>query len=169
MSEEDKYILVGKIGAVYGVHGWLKVQTYTEYGDNLLDYAPWYLCGPHGVMHETTIVEGKRHGKILLAKFAGYDAPETARALTSKTIHIKRSQLPPLKADEYYWSDLVGLTVINQKGETLGQIAYLIETGSNDVIVVKNPAEIAIPYLPGTVVLNIDLAKKEMLVDWEPL
>lgn len=169
MSEADKYILVGKIGAVYGINGWLKIQTFTEYGDDLLEYAPWYLCGPDGVMHETTIDEGKIHGKGLIAKFAEYDLPETARVLTGKTIHIKRSQLPPLKPDEYYWSDLVGLTVINQKGETLGQISYLIETGSNDVIVIKGITEIAIPYLPGSVVLNIDLAKKEMLVDWEPL
>ena len=169
MSEAEKYILVGRIGAVYGVHGWLKVHTFTEYGDNLLEYAPWYLCGPDGKMHETTIAEGKLHGKGLVAKFAGFDTPETARTLTGKTIHIKRSQLPPLNADEYYWSDLVGLTVINQKGETLGKIMYFIETGSNDVMVVKDSKEVAIPYLPGSVVLNIDLAKQEMLVDWEPL
>ena len=75
----------------------------------------------------------------------------------------------PWRKDEFYWSDLVGLTVINAKGEKLGKVAYLIETGSNDVISCKRHKEHAIPYLPGRVILNVDLDKQEILVDWEPI
>ncbi len=82
---------------------------------------------------------------------------------------ILRSQLPTLKEDEYYWSDLIGLTVINKEGVELGIVNYLIETGSNDVLVIKSSdgKEHAIPYLPKRVILNIDLEKRLIEVDWE--
>lgn len=170
MSDTDKYIMIGKIGSVYGIHGWIKIQTYTEYGDSILDYSPWFIKNPpNDAMREILVEDSKPHGEGIVAKFPGYDTPETARALTGKEIFIKRSQLPALNAEEYYWSDLVGLTVINLEGKVLGKVVYLMETGSNDVLVVKGEKEIAIPYLPGKVVKNIDLAKQEMLVDWEPL
>ncbi len=166
---ESKYILVGKIGATYGVGGWLKIQTFTEHGLNILDYSPWYLSEAGDKVSEIVIEEGKPHGNGIIAKFTGFNNPEEARLLTGKTISIKRSQLPPLPPEEYYWSDLEGMTVINQHGETLGKVAFLIETGSNDVLVVKGEKEIAIPYLPGSVVKSVDLAKKEIVVDWDPI
>lgn len=164
----SKYIVVGKIGATYGILGWLKIQTFTEFGENILEYSPWYLSGPDNQDYEEiTVEDGKPHGGALIVKFPHLNTPEEARLLTGKTISIKRSQLPELKKDEYYWSDLVGLTVKNPQGETLGTVAYLIETGANDVLVIKGEKEHAIPYLPGSVVLNVDLEKKEIIVDWE--
>tara|TARA_R110000868_G_scaffold315295_4_gene576215 strand:+ start:3761 stop:4273 length:513 start_codon:yes stop_codon:yes gene_type:complete len=170
MTESDsKYIVVGKIGATYGINGWLKIKAYTELNANILDYAPWYLSETDQSLREITIEDGKPYGKGIIVKFPDINTPEDARLLTGKTISILRSQLPALSADEYYWSDLEGLTVINQQGVTLGTVAYFIETGSNDVFVVKGEKEIAIPYLPGTVVLKVDLAKQEIIVDWEPV
>jgi 16S rRNA processing protein RimM len=169
MSEDNsKYIVVGKIGATYGIAGWLKIHTYTEFGENILHYAPWYLSvADQQSYDEITIETGKPHGNSFIAKLHGIDTPEAARLYTGKTISIKRSQLPDLKQGEYYWSDLVGLTVINTRGEALGTVSYLIETGANDVLVIKGDKEHAIPYLPGSVVLSVDLAKKEIIVDWE--
>ena len=170
MSEEasSKYIVIGKLGATYGVNGWLKIHTYTEFGENILHYSPWYLSAPGQDTYQETIIEdGKPHGNSFIVKLFGANNPEEARLYTGKIISIQRSQLPPLPQDEYYWSDLVGLTVLNTQGEVLGTVSYLIETGANDVLVVKGDKEHAIPYLPGSVVVNIDLAKKEMIVDWE--
>jgi 16S rRNA processing protein RimM len=166
---ESKYIVIGKIGATYGIKGWLKIHTYTESGASILDYSPWYLPQSKDSWLEVTIEDGKPHGKTIIAKIKGFDNPEDARKLTSKEIYIKRSQLPELKKDEYYWSDLEGLSVFTKDGLNLGKVIYLIETGANDVLVVKGEREHAIPYLPGKVVLNIDLEKQEILVDWEPL
>ena len=166
MTAQSKYIVVGKIGSVYGIMGWIKIQTFTEFGANILDYMPWYLGEGH---EEVTIENGKAHGNGLIVKFPDIDTPEDARLLTGKTIYIKRTQLPELKKDEYYWSDLEGLTVINQRGEILGKVAFLIETGGNDVLVVKGEKEECIPYLPGSVVLSVDLEKKEIHVDWESI
>lgn len=168
MSNTDPtYITVGKVGSTYGIHGWLKIVTYTEYGETILDYSPWYLSRDNTKWQETVIEDSRGHGGGIIVKFKGIDNPEQARLLTGLTIAITRSQLPTLENDEYYWTDLIGLTVINKDGTVYGTVAYLIETGSNDVIVVKGDKEHAIPFLKGTVITSIDLAKKEIHVDWE--
>lgn len=169
MTNQDKYIVVGKIGSSFGVNGWVKVHTYTEFDANILEYSPWYLNTPEQPEEPIIIEDGRTHGNGIIVKFSGIDTPEAVRLLTGKLIHIKRSQLPNLDAEEYYWSDLEGLTVINQDGTTLGKVSYLIETGANDVLVVKGQTEIAIPYLPGSVILRVDLEKREIHVNWEPL
>lgn len=165
-TDTDDYIIVGQIGSTYGVKGWLKILSYTEMVSNILEYNPWYLEDATG-WKTIKIEDGQSHGKGIIAKLSGYNNPEEARLLSGKKIAILRSQLPELAKDEYYWSDLKGLTVIDQHGATLGKVIYLIATGSNDVLVVKGTKEHAIPYLPGKVVTNIDLAKGEMHVNWE--
>lgn len=163
------YIIIGKIGSTYGVQGWLKILSYTEFGANILEYSPWYLSNDRDGWEPITVEEGRMHGKGVIAKLAGIETPEEGRLYNGKLIAIKRNQLPQLKQEEYYWSDLEGLTVINQRGEILGTVSYLIETGSNDVLVVKGEKEHAIPFLQGDVILKIDLEKREIHVNWEPL
>lgn len=172
-NADTSYITVGKIGSTFGIKGWLKIHSYTEFGASILDYQPWYLSTSHDPNQDqweaVTIEEGKEHGNVIIAKISGIETPEDARLFTGKLIAIPRSMLPTLKPGEYYWSDLIGLTVINANGETLGKISYLMETGSNDVLVVKGEKEHAIPYLQGSVIKSIDLDKQEMHVDWELL
>ncbi|MDR3477472.1 MAG: ribosome maturation factor RimM [Gammaproteobacteria bacterium] len=165
-NPQTEYVVIGKIGAAYGIKGWLKIVSFTESITNILDYAPWYL--QEGQTWKPVKVDGGReHGKGIVVHIAGFDTPESARLLTGKVIGIQRSQLPALKKQEYYWSDLEGLTVINQRGETLGKVIYLMATGSNDVLVIKGEKEHAIPYLPGDTITSIDLEKGEMHVDWD--
>lgn len=169
MKKKDAtYITIGKIGTTYGVHGWLKIYPFTEVSSSILDYRPWFLLDAQGHFEPVKIEDTKIHGINVLVKFINFDSKEAARTLTNKKIAIKRSQLPKLNPGEYYWSDLIGLTVINQSGETLGKVISLIETGSNDVLIVKGKIEQAIPYLP-EVIVNIDLYQAEIHVKWEPL
>lgn len=164
---KTSYLTVGKVGSTYGVRGWLKIQTYLEFGANLLTYDPWYLSSGKE-LNPMKVEDGRMHGKTLIAKFVGIDNPEEARLLTGKTISVARSQLPPLQENEYYWSDLVGLTVIDQHQQVLGVVIYLLETGSNDVLVIKHfDKEYAIPFLLKEVILSIDLDKREIHVNWE--
>jgi 16S rRNA processing protein RimM len=163
---DPKYIVIGRFGSTHGIHGWIKIRAYTEFGASILDYLPWYLHR-NNTFTPIQLESGKVQGNIIMAKLTGIDTPEEARLLTGASIAILRSQLPGLSENEYYWSDLVGLNVINQRGEHLGKVIYLMETGSNDVLVIKGEKELAIPYLMGTVITRIDLAKQEIHVDWE--
>lgn len=163
----DDYIIVGKIGSTYGIKGWLKIYSYTDPIANISEFNPWYL--ENGNQWEPIeINDSREHGKCIVAKLKGQNTPEQARLLTGKKIAVKRSQLPGLEKNEYYWSDLEGLTVIDQNNKTLGHIAYLIETGSNDVLVVKGEKEMAIPYI-SRVIRNIDLKTRTMHVEWEEI
>lgn len=165
---DPNYVIVGQVGATYGVKGWLKILSYTEMVANILEYNPWYIEERTG-WKAMKVEDSQQHGKGIIAKLAGFNNPEDARLLSGKKIAILRSQLPKLAKNEYYWSDLKGLTVIDQHGATLGKVIYLIETGSNDVLVVKGEKEQAIPFLLNDVVTNIDLDKGEMHVNWEEI
>lgn len=164
---DETYITVGKVGSTYGIRGWLKIQAYTELGASLLEHKPWYLSKGNNEWSRIEIEEGRLHGNDIIVKLAGIDTPEEARRFTGQFIAITRSQLPNLNEHEYYWTDLIGLTVVNTQGIVYGTVAYLIETGSNDVLVVKGDKEYAIPYLYGTVIVKVDLEKQQILVDWE--
>jgi len=169
MSTFDRgYIITGKVGAPYGIKGWLKIYSYTEVASHILQYNPWYL-GESSSWQAFELEDGRQQGKGIVAKLVGIETPEEARKLTGRTIAILREQLAPLPENEYYWADLEGLMIIDQKGLYLGQISYLIATGSNDVLVIKNEngKEYAIPYLPGSVVKKIDLQQGKIYVDWD--
>ncbi len=101
-------------------------------------------------------------------KIAGCDDRNQAGLYTNAEIGVYREQLPQLGGDEYYWSDLENLTVINQQGIILGQVSHLVETGANDVIVVKGEKEHLIPYILDQFILNIDLKNGRIEVDWDP-
>jgi 16S rRNA processing protein RimM len=164
-------IVIGKIGAAYGIRGWLKVQSFTEEAAKILEYNPWYVTAEYARWETIEVEAGRSQGKALVVKFVGIETPEIARNLTGKEIAVQREQLKPLPDNEYYWADLEGLVVINQAGEILGQVEYLMATGSNDVLVIRDAAgkEHALPYLLETVVKKVDLNQRILHVDWNLL
>jgi len=169
-SDSSNIITIAKISTTYGVHGWIRVFPYTDYNSHIFDYQPWYLSDtPDTIGTVIKVEDWKEHGRQILVKFTEIDSPEKARLLTNKFITISRNQLPQLEKNEFYWSDLIGMTVINQHQEKLGEVVSIMETGSNDVLIVKGENEHAIPYLPDRVILKIDLENKVILVDWELL
>lgn len=165
----EKYIIIGKIGAPYGLQGWIKIHAFTEFSDTILDYQPWFLAREGQEWRETPIEKKQIQSNRVMVKFSGVNSPEAASLYTGQLIAILRSQLPALQKNEYYWSDLIGLTVINTKGEIYGKVIYLMATGANDVLVVKGKKEFAIPYLWNEVITKIDLEKEIIEVNWEIL
>src|SRR5437868_772914 len=106
---DNRFITIGKIGSTYGVHGWLKINAYTEFGLSILDYSPWYLTSESDeIITQVAVEDGRVHGKGIIAKLKGLESPEAARLLTGKLIKVSRAQLPALDKNEYYWSDLIG-------------------------------------------------------------
>jgi 16S rRNA processing protein RimM len=162
----SKFVIIGRFGSTHGIRGWLKVHSFTDPADNIVDYLPW-LIEQQQNWHPLAIEQLQNSSHIILAKIAGCNTPEQACAYVNKLIAIERESLPILKKDEYYWSDLEGLQVINQQGIQLGTIDHLFATGANDVMVVKGDKERLIPYINNTV-LQIDLTQGIMIVDWDP-
>ena len=162
-----EYVIVGQISGLFGVSGWVKVFSYTEPRENITRFSPWIIKTADG-WTEVKPEQGKRHGKGVIAKLAGYDDCDMAGKLIGNEIAIRKEQLPELAENEFYWNDLIGLQVINQDKVNLGVVDRLIETGSNDVMVVIGDRERLIPYIMGQVIIDIDLEAEVIQVDWDP-
>lgn len=164
---QHSYITIAKIGAPFGVRGWLKVQAFTEHVESAVEYQPWLIEGTDGLFTPLPVEKVECSNGRLLVKIVNIDTPEEARSYTGKLLSMPREKLPVLKQDEYYWSDLEGLAVINHHGETLGTVSYVLETGANDVLVLQGKKSIAVPYLPGRVVKKVSLDQREIHVEWD--
>ncbi|MCF7983546.1 MAG: ribosome maturation factor RimM [Thiohalocapsa sp.] len=163
MADESRLIVLGRISGLYGVRGWVRIFSDTDPRENILRYSPWLLDGtPYEV------AEGKRHGKGLVARVRGFEDRDQAAGLIGKNIAVRRDQLPPPRADEFYWADLEGLAVVTTEGTDMGRVSHLFETGANDVLVVAGDRERLIPFVWGDVVKDVDFAQALIRVDWDP-
>lgn len=166
--DDDSMVVVGRVAAVFGLRGAIRIQSMTDPKENLGRYRPWFLRGERSDWREVNASAIRAHGKALVASIAGVEDRNAASALVGCDIGVRRSQLPPTGSDEYYWVDLVGLTVRNSEGIELGTVESLLETGANDVLVVRGDRERLIPMLQGSVVIAVDLEGGVMEVDWDP-
>ena len=168
MSQAFKPLIVGKLNGASGIKGWVKVYSYTDPKENILNYSPWYLK-LDGQWQQVSILNGREQGKTVVAQLEGCNDRNTAEIYRGVEIAIEESQLPQLEEGEYYWRDLIGLTVVNMAGEELGTVKKMMETGANDVLVVKTASkeELLIPYVPEYSVMKVDLESKQITVDWE--
>ena len=157
---------MGRISGLFGVQGWVKVYSYTEPREAVLNYDRWLLGRKDG-WQEATVAEGQRHGKTIIVRIDGYVDRDQAAGLVGMNIGVPRDEMPETEHGQYYWSDLEGLRVLHRDGTELGKVDYLLETGANDVMVVKGETERLIPFVMDKVVLGIDLDKGEIEVDWE--
>ena len=162
----DKYIIIGKLGKIHGLNGWLNLYPETKPADKILDYKPLY-CMLLSEWQKMNVDDIKSYGNHFLLHIQGIDNPEDAKKYVGKEIAILRDQLAKLRQGEYYWTDLEGVTVINQNNIELGTIDHLMETGSNDVMVVVGKKRYLIPYIRKQVIIDIDLDTKIMHVNWD--
>lgn len=163
----DSPLVMARFARPYGVKGWLHITTYTAQPENLLGYLPWYVHR-QGTWQPLELVSGRCHGKGLVVQLAGCNSRDAAEALKGLEVGVYRDQLPGSGNDEYYWRDLVGLQVITKEGRVLGIVDHLIETGANDVLVVKGEQECLVPFIQGQVVEAVDFETREIRVDWDP-
>ena len=158
-------VILGRIVGLFGVRGWIKVYSYTEPREAVLNYSDW-LLDRDGDWQPAGLAEGKRHGKAVIARLHGIEDRDAAAELIGSDIGVDRDALPEPEKGHYYWADLEGLTVVQQDGTELGKVSYLMATGAHDVLVVDGPAERLIPFVPGQVILDVDLAAGVIRVDW---
>ena len=157
---------MGKVLVPYGVNGWVKVYSFTEKIESFLTYKKLYLSKDQKNWLEIKIKEIKLHGKTIIVKFSEIADRSQAETYKNYLIGVPKDYLPQLNDNQYYWNDLIGLEVLNLQDVSFGLVDTYIETGANDVIVVKGDKERLIPYTPMTV-LKVDTIKNKIIVDWD--
>ncbi len=160
-------MLLGLVSGLFGVKGWIKVYSYSRPRLKIVEYKNWYLGDDFE--HPIRVEEGRPQKGGVVAKLEGINDRDAAVELLDRKIWIAGEQLTPLAKNEYYWYQLIGLEVLDTEQKPLGSIKDLIETGANDVMIVRGEgkAEHLIPYIQGQVVKSIDIESKRMVVDWD--
>lgn len=159
-------IVMARVAAPFGIKGWLKLQTFTEFDDSLDQFDTWFMSTPQG-WQEVEVEDFAVNVKAVVVKLKGCDDRNAAELLKKREIAVPRDWLDDEDDGAFYWVDLIGAEVVNKAGERLGYIETLMETGANDVLVVKQGStETLIPFVDQYVV-NVDRDKKMVTVDWD--
>ena len=162
---DDRFAVVGRVGSPYGVKGWVHCQSFTEPSENILNY-------PLFVQYERTwrsltVAEIRPHKSNFLLKIAGCDDRDEAAVLRGCLLGTDVGEFAAPDENEFYWRDLIGLSVVNETGEELGQVKTLTETGHHDVLVVRSAQgrETLIPFADPFVV-DVQLEGRKIFVAW---
>jgi 16S rRNA processing protein RimM len=172
---------LGRIGAAHGIKGWVKLISFTGPAENILSYRHFFLShksipgsqAATGAREKIEIDESRAQGKHFIGHIKGCDDREQASVYTGRELQVETSTLPQLDTEDYYWYQLEGLKIINLQGDNLGQVDHLIETGANDVLVVRasqdsiDKEERLIPFIRDKVIKKVDLPGGTVQVDWE--
>lgn len=165
-QHDDDVICVGHVLGAQGIKGWIRVFSNTSPRENIVSYSPWLV--EQGDELKAVKVKGRLQGKNVIAKLEGVDDRTRAESLIGCRLFIDPRQLPGLEAGEYYWSDLIGLEVETLEAEPLGVVTAMMETGADDVMVLKGDRERLIPFVMDEIVREVDLGKRRLVVDWSP-
>ena len=165
----ENLIVVGKLGSSYGIRGWLRIFSFTEFSDSIFDYTPWYIQRA-GKWQEVIVASFKPHNQDMIVKLKGVDDRDQANALTNFEVFVDAEKFPELNNGDFYWKDLIGCRVKTIKDYDLGQVTDLMETGSNDVLVVKanlkdafGATERLIPFVDDQFIKQVDLDRKSVV------
>jgi 16S rRNA processing protein RimM len=172
MPIPDDLVLVGHVTGAYGIQGWVRIRPYSSDGDALLSAKTWWLDKPE--LHDVEMLQSKLHNDEVVARLMGVSGRDAADALKGATVHIRRSHFPALDNDEFYWVDLIGLAVVNERGEHLGVVGDLMDNGAHPILRVEQPVaegkkpapELLIPFVD-QFVKTVDQAARLITVDWE--
>jgi len=162
-------VVMARVGAPFGIKGWIKLQAFTQTTDSLDAYSSWLLKIPgkaDAVWEEFEVEDFAVNVKGVFAKLKGCDDRTAAEKLVKREIGIPRDALEQTAEGEVFWIDLIGCEVVNTTGARLGRVETLMETGANDVLVVKlGSEETLIPFIDD-VILAVDRESKQITVNW---
>ena len=159
-------IIMGRVATAQGILGWVAIKAYTETVESLSDYPVWWLGDEKTPWRETTVEKFAVQSKGLIAKFPGCNDRTAAEKYKGLLVAVPRSSLPQQTEDAYYWSDLIGLEVVDLAGASLGIVDNLMDTGANQVLCVRGKdGEVLIPFI-ASAIQQVSLAEKIIRVDW---
>jgi 16S rRNA processing protein RimM len=159
---EPVFLAVGRLRRSHGLAGEMIMDVLTDFPERLYPGKTVYV----GETHEPIRIEGVRgHNRELIVHMTGLDSPEAAGRYRNAILYVKSSELPKLPEGEYYHHQLLGLTAINEAGEELGRLTDILETGANDVYLVKtlDGNELLLPAVD-EVILEVDLEHHQIRV-----
>lgn len=164
MTDQDALIPVGKIIGTHGIKGLLKVFSYSGNINSLQSAETAFLKGKDGTLCEYTVKTVSAHAGGFIIGLNDFSDINQVLSMKGSELCLKRSQLPVPDEDEYYWRDLIGLTVHTDQGIELGKLVDIFETGSSDIYVVRgSDKEYLIPAI-ADVIAHIDIAGKKMII-----
>lgn len=168
-------VVLGRVVGAYGVRGWVRIQPFGDDPESWAVAKHWWLGdeaalskGDASTAQCVALRKMRFHGDGLVAEFSGISDRDAAEAVKGRYVAISRGDLPKPEAGEYYWADLVGMSVLGSGGADLGAVDRLLETGANDVLVVKDGAgrERLLPFV-SQVIAEVDEAARVIRVEWE--
>lgn len=159
-SPEPQFLAVGRVVRPHGVRGELCVEIHTAYPERFGVYRQIFV----GEAHTPFKIKAHRfHKGFVILALTGVDNRTQAESLRDQWLWISRDDAIPLEEGEYYLYQVLGMQVITDQGEMLGRITEIIETGANDVYVVRGADEILLPAIPD-VIQQVDIAARRMIV-----
>jgi 16S rRNA processing protein RimM len=166
VNGEPAFLAVGKLRHPHGVRGEMLMEVYTDFPERLQPGSVLYLGGAAGTL---TLVKCRVHNAGLLLTFQGYTTPEAVGQLRNQLLYVRSDDRPPLEEGEYYHHQLIGLDVISDDGDTIGNVTEILETGASDVLVVRPESgpEVLIP-VNDAFIQDIDLLKRVITVHLIP-
>jgi 16S rRNA processing protein RimM len=161
------WVELGRIGAPYGIKGWVHVESYTDPPEGLLDYPRWAVRKGQGGRRELKLAQGRPHGDRLVAQLEGIEDRTVAATLTGAVIEVERAALPPPGEREHYCADLEGCEVVNLEGAHLGTVSHFVAGRGHLTMVVRESTgrEHWVPAVP-LHLRKVDLPARSILVDW---
>ncbi|MCU4117721.1 ribosome maturation factor RimM [Variovorax sp. N23] len=172
-------IEVGRIADAWGIKGWFKVLPHSARPEALFSSKRWFIqpsapvtSTPKIGAFRLAIREAKEHSNCVVATSDDVPDRTAAEALRGARVFVPRSSFPTAGDDEYYWVDLIGLSVVNREGVALGTVRELLATGPQTTLVLASeqdgkPLERMVPFV-SAFVDKVDLAGRLITVDWQP-
>ncbi|MBL8472458.1 MAG: 16S rRNA processing protein RimM [Rhodocyclaceae bacterium] len=165
-------LVLGRVAGAFGIQGWLKLQALGDDPDGWAEARTWWFSAQDdtrdgAAWRPIRLLACRPHGGGLIAQLQGIEDRDAALALKNQYFAASRAELPPPAADEYYWGDLIGLTVTNTAGVVLGTVSGLIESGAHAVLeVAQGDRQRLLPFV-AEVVHKVDVAAGHITVAWD--
>ena len=160
---DSKKILIAKIQAHQGLDGFLKIYSYSETKDKFAKYKYFYVFKDKN--YTRLDIEEIKVEKSIKVKFKNFNSREELNDHIGCELYIDQDQLSILEENQFYWKDLIGLNVYINDNKKIGVLSDIIETGSNDVLVIKGDKEFLIPYIYGESVKKVSIEENKIFIN----
>jgi 16S rRNA processing protein RimM len=165
-GDDLRPVVLGRIGAPFGVQGWVKVQSYTDPLEGIASYPVWELHRG-GSLGRKAVLDWKRAGAGVAVRLEGVETREAAQVLTGAEVLVERAALPPAAPGEYYWHDLIGLDAYSLQGVSLGRVAEILDLPAHPVLVLEGNRERLVPLVAERLA-GVDFDAGRLTLDWHP-